>query len=164
MGASGSIMIVDDNVNLCRTMSYILQAKGYDVTVASDGSEAIERAGEKKHFDMVFMDIKMPLMDGRNNFLAGVAFIVLNENGLVGLINTKGCEILGREDYEVLGQNWFDIAVPKELRGEAMNIFNSLISGAVDEVEHYEGDIHSVSPAEESIQSAPECVPAQNQG
>ena len=64
MGASGSIMIVDDNVNLCRTMSYILQRKGYDVTTASDGSEAIERAGEKKHFDMVFMDIKMPLMDG----------------------------------------------------------------------------------------------------
>jgi len=73
--------------------------------------------------------------------IAGVAFIVLDENGLVGLINTKGCEIMGREDYEVLGQNWFDIAVPKELRGEAMNIFNSLTSGAVDEVEYYEGDI-----------------------
>ena len=64
MGASGSIMIVDDNVNLCRTMSFILKGKGYDVTVANDGSEAIERAREKKHFDIVFMDIKMPLMDG----------------------------------------------------------------------------------------------------
>ena len=64
MGASGRIMIVDDNVNLCRTMSLILKGKGYDVTVANNGSEAIERARETKHFDIVFIDIKMPLMDG----------------------------------------------------------------------------------------------------
>ncbi len=64
MSASGSIMIVDDNVNLCRTLSYILQGKGYDVTIANDGSEAIEKARVRKCFDIVFMDIKMPMMDG----------------------------------------------------------------------------------------------------
>ena len=68
MGESVSIMIVDDNVSLCRTMSLILSRKGYEVTVASDGSEAIEKAKKKGHFDVVFMDIKMPLMDGVETF------------------------------------------------------------------------------------------------
>jgi DNA-binding NtrC family response regulator len=57
-------MVVDDNASLCKTMSLILSRRGYDVTIASDGSEAIEKAKKKGHFDVVFMDIKMPLMDG----------------------------------------------------------------------------------------------------
>jgi DNA-binding NtrC family response regulator len=64
MGKKASIMIVDDNANLCRTMFLILSRKGYDVTIATDGSEAIENAKKKGHFDVVFMDIKMPLLDG----------------------------------------------------------------------------------------------------
>ncbi len=58
-----SILIVDDNASLCQTMSFILGRKGYAVTTARDGLEALARVKEKP-FDMVFMDIKMPLMDG----------------------------------------------------------------------------------------------------
>ena len=92
MGASASIMIVDDNVNLCRTMSYILRHKGYDVTVASNVSEAIEGAREKKHFDMVFMDIKMPLMDGVETYkqikkiIPGVTVVMMTAYAVEELI------------------------------------------------------------------------------
>ena len=58
-----SILIVDDNASLCQTMSFILGRKGYNVTTARDGLEALARV-KKRPFDMVFMDIKMPLMDG----------------------------------------------------------------------------------------------------
>jgi len=58
-----SILIVDDNIGLCKTMSFILGRKGYDVTTAKDGPEAIEKV-RKRPFDIIFMDIKMPLMDG----------------------------------------------------------------------------------------------------
>lgn len=44
-------------------MSLILERKGYDVTTAKDGPEAIEKV-RKRPFDIIFMDIKMPLMDG----------------------------------------------------------------------------------------------------
>ena len=37
-----SILIVDDNISLCKSMSFILKRKGYDVTIAKDGHEAIE--------------------------------------------------------------------------------------------------------------------------
>ena len=62
-GSGHSILIVDDNISLCKTMSFVLGRKGYAVATAKDGAEAIERVKEQP-FDMIFMDIKMPLMDG----------------------------------------------------------------------------------------------------
>jgi len=63
MEKRASILIADDNVSLCKTMSFALEHKGYAVTTASNGAQAIERA-EEKSFDIVFMDIKMPVMNG----------------------------------------------------------------------------------------------------
>jgi two-component system response regulator HydG len=63
MKEKSSILIVDDNISLCKTLSFVLKRKGYAVTIAKDGPEAIERVKERP-FDMIFMDIKMPLMDG----------------------------------------------------------------------------------------------------
>ena len=58
-----SILVVDDNISLCKIMSFVLGRKGYAVNTAGDGPEAIEKVKERP-FDMIFMDIKMPLMDG----------------------------------------------------------------------------------------------------
>ena len=62
-GSGHSILIVDDNISLCKTMSFVLGRKGYAVATAKDGPQAIERVKENP-FDMIFMDIKMPLMNG----------------------------------------------------------------------------------------------------
>ncbi len=58
-----SILIVDDDASLCQTMSIVLKRNGYSVTTVKDGPEAIKRVSETD-FDMIFMDIKMPLMNG----------------------------------------------------------------------------------------------------
>ena len=63
MDEKASILVADDNMSLVKTMSFVLQRKGYAVTTAGDGPEAISRVKEK-HFDIIFMDIKMPLMNG----------------------------------------------------------------------------------------------------
>ena len=63
MDEKASILIVDDNLSLCKTMTLILRRKGYDATSAKDGYEAIVKVKERS-FDLIFMDIKMPLMDG----------------------------------------------------------------------------------------------------
>ena len=44
-------------------MSLVLRRKGYSVATAKDGPAAIAMLTERS-FDTVFMDIKMPLMDG----------------------------------------------------------------------------------------------------
>lgn len=58
-----TILIVDDNINLTKTMSFILKRKGFSVTTAHDGLEAIDKVKEQS-FAIVFMDIKMPQMNG----------------------------------------------------------------------------------------------------
>ena len=62
-----SILIVDDNVSQCKTMSLILRRKGYAVATARDGPEAIKTV-QQRPFDMIFMDVKMPLMNGVDTY------------------------------------------------------------------------------------------------
>ena len=63
MTGNANILIVDDNASQCKTMSLILRHKGHAVATANDGPEAIKRVQEQP-FDMIFMDVKMPLMNG----------------------------------------------------------------------------------------------------
>ncbi len=63
MREKSSILIVDDNISLCKTLTYILKRKGHTVATAKDGLEAIEKVKENS-FDLIFIDIKMPLMNG----------------------------------------------------------------------------------------------------
>ena len=58
-----SILIADDDAVILLTLSSILERKDYDVTVAMDGVEALERA-EETPFEYILMDINMPRMDG----------------------------------------------------------------------------------------------------
>lgn len=48
---------MDDNISVCKIMSFVLGRKGYSVTTAKDGPEAITRVKERP-FHMIFMDIK----------------------------------------------------------------------------------------------------------
>ncbi len=62
-----NILIVDDNVGLAETLSFILEIKGYGTGIAKDGNEAVEKV-KNKFFNIIFMDIKMPLMNGVEAF------------------------------------------------------------------------------------------------
>jgi CheY-like chemotaxis protein len=56
------ILIAEDNDSNFILMTYILK-KHYQYERAKNGQEAVEMA-EKGGFDIVLMDIKMPIMDG----------------------------------------------------------------------------------------------------
>ena len=58
-----SILVVDDNEINRQLMSILLTRQGHRVEVASNGLEAFEAVKVKK-FDIVFMDLQMPVMDG----------------------------------------------------------------------------------------------------
>jgi DNA-binding NtrC family response regulator len=62
-----SILIVDDNVDMAETLADILIALGINVEIAYDGFKAIEKV-KTKQFDLVLMDIKMPILDGVETF------------------------------------------------------------------------------------------------
>ena len=57
------ILLVDDEVVFTTNMSRLLSSRGYQVTAVNNGEEAI-RALKEKPFDVMVLDLKMPLMDG----------------------------------------------------------------------------------------------------
>ncbi|KUK61799.1 MAG: Multi-sensor signal transduction histidine kinase [Methanoculleus marisnigri] len=61
--------------------------------------------------------------------VAAVLLVVINADQTVGLINRRGCELLGYREEELLGKNWFDVAVPERNREDARRAFTRMISG-----------------------------------
>ena len=57
------ILVVDDDVLNRRLMKVLLTHEGYHVDVAANGLEAFDAIKFQK-FDIVFMDLRMPEMDG----------------------------------------------------------------------------------------------------
>ena len=73
--------------------------------------------------------------------LAEAAFVALGPDGLVTMINTRGCEMLESSEDEVIGQNWFDWFVPEDSREEVRGAFKLLMAGDIVPVAHYENEI-----------------------
>jgi two-component system alkaline phosphatase synthesis response regulator PhoP len=57
------ILLVDDDVDLVKVMSGALESKAYEVIVAYNGQEGLEKARKEKP-DLVVLDILMPVADG----------------------------------------------------------------------------------------------------
>jgi CheY-like chemotaxis protein len=62
-GEAGSVLIADDNAVNALLARSALTAAGFRVDTAGTGAEALERMGETE-YAVVFMDIRMPVMDG----------------------------------------------------------------------------------------------------
>jgi DNA-binding NtrC family response regulator len=57
------ILLVEDELNMARTLAKNLERAGYDVEHAPHGAAALDRLGSVT-FDVVLTDLKMPVMDG----------------------------------------------------------------------------------------------------
>jgi DNA-binding NtrC family response regulator len=67
MDIKTKILIVDDEVSFAEGLSDILMNEGYLTEIANSGIEAIEKVKDDG-FDIVLMDIKMPVMNGIETF------------------------------------------------------------------------------------------------
>lgn len=61
--AAASILIVDDEASIRRTLREILEYEGYHVQEAVDGEDALVQVKANK-YDLVLLDVKMPKRDG----------------------------------------------------------------------------------------------------
>jgi DNA-binding NtrC family response regulator len=58
-----SILIVDDDVNLCQALNEELREVGYETEFVYDGDQALANLSTKI-FDLILLDLKMPGKDG----------------------------------------------------------------------------------------------------
>ena len=63
MGEGLMILLVEDNILNQRVVTFSLKKYKHEVVIANNGVEAIEKFRESK-FDVILMDIMMPVMDG----------------------------------------------------------------------------------------------------
>ncbi|MGA9572639.1 MAG: response regulator [Lysobacterales bacterium] len=63
MNTKLQVLVIDDDVVVGRSFDRVLSEKGYQVSTALNGEQALETMTNKE-FDVVFTDIKMPGMDG----------------------------------------------------------------------------------------------------
>ena len=57
------VLVVDDEPNILRTLTFVLKKEGYDVSSATNGEEAMAEVRSSKP-DLIFLDIMMPKKNG----------------------------------------------------------------------------------------------------
>jgi PAS domain S-box-containing protein len=82
--------------------------------------------------------------------VAAVMMVAIDSEGRVGLINKKGCHILGFSEDEILGKNWFDNFLPERIRKEVKKIFNKVLAGD-DGPEYHENPVVTKNGEEKLI-------------
>jgi DNA-binding NtrC family response regulator len=63
LGKRARILVVDDDESIRRTITSILEEKGYTVDTAENGKEAI-RKSKTKFYNLALIDIRLPDMEG----------------------------------------------------------------------------------------------------
>jgi len=63
MNKNYSVLVVDDEPGMREFLEIMLTKEGYEVSIASNGEEAIEKIG-KESFDLAIVDIQMPGING----------------------------------------------------------------------------------------------------
>ncbi len=88
---SGHLLLVEDNQINQIIAEELLQSVGYTVDIANNGQEALDML-EKVPYDLVLMDIQMPIMDGltatvkirENNKFANLPVIAMSAHAMTG--------------------------------------------------------------------------------
>ncbi len=73
--------------------------------------------------------------------VAGAMLVVIGPDQKVQLINSRGCEILGYSEEEIVGKNWFDNFLPQAIRKQVKAIFDQLMAGDVEPEEYFENPV-----------------------
>ena len=97
-----NIMIVEDEVNQRKLMSAVLEQYGYNVIQACDGIDALEQL-DKKHIDLIILDIMMPRMDGfeftETIRQSGSSIPILMVTAKQSPVDKRKGFIIGTDDY-----------------------------------------------------------------
>lgn len=94
------ILLVDDDTELTELLAEVLKFAGFDVDVANNGQEALEKLD--KNYELILLDVMMPVLNG----IETLKRIRLRSNVPVMMLTALGEEIdrvlgleLGADDY-----------------------------------------------------------------
>jgi CheY-like chemotaxis protein len=88
-------LLVDDNDDLRETLALLLRCDGHLVTEAADGQLALNALAKATTFDLIILDLMMPVMDG-------VAFLANKATGAhaaIPVVVFSSSPSIGIEEY-----------------------------------------------------------------
>lgn len=98
------VLIVDDDVTICKVLNMAFEDEGFDVTVAMTAEEALLHINQKP-FYLCILDLHLPGMSGldlakeiRNIHPVAILFAI---TGYASSFHLKECRLAGFEDYFV---------------------------------------------------------------
>jgi len=59
-----SILIIDDDMSVTRSLDRLLSKEAYSATIRQNGREALDDIAQDRHFDLIICDIRLPGMNG----------------------------------------------------------------------------------------------------
>jgi signal transduction histidine kinase len=63
-GSPVRILVVEDNQVNQKVVTAVLRKRGFFIELANDGQEALNKLAKSADFDLVLMDVQMPILDG----------------------------------------------------------------------------------------------------
>ena len=101
-----------------------------DITDRKKMEEAVRRERDKAQS---YLDI------------AGVMIVVIDRDQKIVLANRKTCEVLGCEEKDIIGKNWFDTFIPEQERDMTKGVFRDLMAGNIEPWEYAENPLMTMS-------------------
>jgi len=114
----------------------LVQSIFRDITERKRAGDALER---EKSRAQRYLDV------------AGVMLMVIGADQRVSLINKRGSEILGYDEEEIIGKNWFDTYMPARTRSEARSVFDKLMRGETESAAYFESPVMTRTGEERMI-------------
>ncbi len=75
----------------------------------------------------------------------------LDKEGVVNIINNRGCELIGLDREEIIGQNWFSNFIPTRIRFELQKSFEKMMVGETEKWIYEENSITTKGGSERLI-------------
>jgi len=152
---SARILLVEDEANMVRTLSRILERAGYEVATAANGKEALT-ALDGDPFDVLITDLNMPVMDGMSllrsmqEIVSRPAIIVLTGYGTIQ--SAVDAMKLGASDYLIKPCNPDDLKIVIERQLELRSLRRE-VANLKREVQRYQryGALIGDAPAMQQI-------------
>jgi PAS domain S-box-containing protein len=83
--------------------------------------------------------------------VAAELIISIDTNGTIILLNESGHKLLGYENKELIGKNWFDTAIPQDIRKEVYGDFKKIINEEISNILSNENKIITKTGEEKLI-------------
>ncbi|WPD03155.1 response regulator [Arcobacter cryaerophilus gv. pseudocryaerophilus] len=154
--SSKKALIVEDNEINQLVTSQMLESIGFDIDIANDGLEAVDMAN-KSNYDIIFMDLQMPNMDGfeatkkirefnKNTPIVALSAAVMDKDkeltSLAGMNNHLAKPLI-RSELESILKQYFEM----ELIDNKLNKSNTIFIKGINissVIENYNTDINDI--------------------